>query len=76
MARKGFTRCKFCNKVIVFVKPTGWIHAATRTVSYQYFGCNWYLSDDKKLGDVMRSFDCMDIAQAEPKTTTTTENPL
>jgi hypothetical protein len=73
MARKGFTRCKFCNKVIK-ADPWGWIHAATRTVPQQYFGCDYYLPDDKKLGDVMRSYGCMAIAQAEPKTTTTTEN--
>ena len=77
MPRKGFTRCKFCNMVIMR-DPTNaddWIHAATRTVSSRYYGCNCYLSNNKKLGDVMRSFGSMGIAQAEPATTTTTENP-
>jgi hypothetical protein len=77
MPNKGFTRCKFCNKVIVrglLNLGTGWIHAATKAVPTQYYGCNYYLSKDKKLGPVMRSYGEMAVAQAEPKITPTTEN--
>ena len=74
MARNGFTRCKFCNKVIVFDGLAQWVHAATRTVPYRYYCCNTYLAKTKKLGLVMRSYGYMSVAQAEPATTTTTEN--
>jgi hypothetical protein len=76
MPNKGFTRCRFCNKVIVRdpMNKEAWIHAATRTVPTQYYGCNFYLSDAKKLGLVMRSYGIMDRAHAEPKTIITPEN--
>jgi hypothetical protein len=73
MARKGFTRCKFCNKVIVFNGLAEWVHT-TRTKPHKFYCCNVYLAKAKKLGLVMRSYGVMSIAQAEPKTTTTTEN--
>jgi hypothetical protein len=58
MPNKGFTRCVFCNKVIVLAScdAKDWIHVATKAMPRRFYGCNYYLSDDKKLDKVMYSF--------------------